>query len=191
MSDPLHTDLKLRKKILKKVEKLRDLKRLELEMNDSATIKKNVEGVFYIAFNESMPGWVKIGITKDLNSFLKRNKSLSQSTPFRFIRLWAVKIPMVTDIEAHIKRMFNPIKYKGCNIERPHGREWIYYGKNLKFSNCAYYNEKTYGKHILKYNRPWNTRGELVKLIKNALVVSVDKEIQKASHSVLVSIIPW
>jgi len=112
-------------------------------------------GYFYIAFNKSMPGWIKIGITKKNVKY--RMASLSQSTPTDFIVLYSEKIPMVGAFETYIKNEVHPttriIKGKKYKLiyHYPHNREWIYYGNNPKIS---------------WKNRPWNSRGELVEWIK-------------------------
>jgi hypothetical protein len=118
-------------------------------------------GYFYIAFNKSMPGWIKIGITKKKVKY--RMASLSQSTPTDFIVLYSEKIPMFTAFEAYIKNSVHPttktIKGKKYKCIYPHGREWIYYGNDPKIS-------------LGLKNRPWNTwnsRGELVEKIKNII----------------------
>ena len=114
-------------------------------------------GYFYIAFNKSMPGWIKIGISKKKVKY--RMLSLSQSTPTDFIVLYSEKIPMFTTIEANIKNQLYPstINRKGKKYKRiyPHGREWIYYGNNPKLS-------------VFK-NKSWNSRGELVEKLKNMI----------------------
>ncbi len=143
--------------------KSNELKQLELAKATIHThllrahLKYNF-GYFYIAFNKSMPGWIKIGISKKKVKY--RMLSLSQSTPTDFIVLYSEKIPMFTTIEANIKNLLYPstidIKGKKCKRIYPHGREWIYYGNNPKLS-------------LGLKNRSWNSRGELVEKLKNTI----------------------
>jgi hypothetical protein len=126
------------------------------------TLSKRNNGYIYIAFNESMPGWIKIGMTKKKPN--NRMASLSQSTPLDFTVLHSEHIPMVTRVEADIKNLFNPktinIKGKKYKVNYKHGREWIYYGNNHKLSP-------------LSTVRTWNSRGDLIKRVKDAIKQSL------------------
>jgi hypothetical protein len=127
--------------------------------NNALSSRNN--GYFYIAYNKSIPGWIKIGITK--NNPGNRMKGLSQSSPLSFGILYSEHIPMVTKVEADIKNLFNPksiiIKGKKYDVKYNHGREWIYYGnKDLS---------------PLSFIRSWNNRGELVKMIKENISQSL------------------
>lgn len=125
-------------------------------------LSKRNNGYFYIAFNKSMPGWIKIGITKKTPN--NRMSGLSQSTPLNYTIIHSEYIPMVTKVEADIKSLFNPtiinLKGKEYKVNYNHGREWIYYGNNHDASP-------------LSFMRSWNNRSELVKRIKGELYRSI------------------